>query len=403
MRRPARGFTLIEVMITALIGIIIVGAAFGLFSAISAVNDRTERVAQAASSVAVAMQSLNRNAENAAANFRARRVAVQVYDNVGPAVSPFVQCTSPATGTGCSPLQMDNLSATGFGLQPNTDALEVFLGNDPLQSPQGAVTATTASTVTLSTSSLMYDAFRPTAPGYSGFADPKLAPVAVVSRGTNMRLIRFVTPVAPLVNEVSPGGANVVQTRITESPPSSNPWAIDPVLTGVTAGMDAYLLARRLRYIIYKAGAGGRAGLYVQESGPNGYLGVPRLLASGVEDMQLAPVWTGIGCATAATGVPCECNQTLLAADACTGPAGSTSLSFAEPYDQVSPQSDGIVGVLVRLQARGAQDAAEPGGRLLQMFNRPAVSIPPVDNVRRDLKEQRLDFVNLNSKMVTPS
>lgn len=398
--RGQRGFTLIEVMVTALIAVVLIGAAFGLFSAISAVNERTERVAQAASSVAVAMQSLNRNAENAGVNFRARRISVQVHDNLDPAVSPFIQCASPATGTGCTRLQMDDLSAGGFGLQPNTDAFEVFIGNDPLEVPQGAVTATTANTVTLNTSGLLHDAF---GPPLVGFADPKLAPVVVVSRGTNMRLIRFVTPVAPLVGRIPPGGANVVQTRITESAPGATPWEDLAVLNGVTPGMDAYLLARRLRYFVYKAGAGGRPGLYVQESGPNGYLGVPRLLAAGVEDMQLAPLWSGIGCPTASTGAPCRCNHTLVAGDACVGPAGSASLVFPEPYDQGSVQSDGLVGMLVRLQTRGAQDAAEPGGRLQQMFNRPAATIPPVDNRRRDVKEQRLDFVNLNPKMVTPS
>src|SRR5215470_3210889 len=126
---PRRGFTLLELMVAAAVGLVILTAAMAAFDLQSQFARNTERLLGTQASAGLGMTMMQRDLENAGLRFRggaqvdggvAWAVVVRPYDNLDPA----------------APLKNDPLGGTSIpavappagGFIPGTDAFEVLMG-----------------------------------------------------------------------------------------------------------------------------------------------------------------------------------------------------------------------------------------------------------------------------------
>src|SRR5215468_570715 len=127
---PRRGFTLLELMVAAAVGLVILTAAMAAFDLQSQFARNTERLLGTQASAGLGMTMMQRDLENAGLRFRggvqlnppgpAYATVVRPYDNLDPA----------------APLKNDPLGGTSIpavappagGFIPGTDAFEVLMG-----------------------------------------------------------------------------------------------------------------------------------------------------------------------------------------------------------------------------------------------------------------------------------
>src|SRR5215470_1310592 len=125
-----RGFTLLELMVAAAVGMVILTAAMAAFDLQSQFARNTERLLGTQASAGLALTMMQRDLENAGLRFRggvqgvgtAYAAVVRVWDNLG---SPNVaQLNNDPLGV----TSIVATSGTGAGFVPGTDAFEVYQG-----------------------------------------------------------------------------------------------------------------------------------------------------------------------------------------------------------------------------------------------------------------------------------
>src|SRR5215813_14120104 len=132
--RPARGFTLLELMVAAAVGMIIVGAALAAFDLQAQFSRNTERLLGTQSTAGLALTMMQRDLENAGLRFRGGvqsdggtqfAAVVRPYDNLGTNITQLVNDVGGGTLVAVSP--------PNAGFVPGTDAFEVLLGSSQVE------------------------------------------------------------------------------------------------------------------------------------------------------------------------------------------------------------------------------------------------------------------------------
>ena len=133
---PRRGFTLLELMVAAAVGLVILTAAMAAFDLQSQFARNTERLLGTQASAGLGLTMMQRDLENAGLRFRggaqvdggvAWAVVVRPYDNLDPAIALKNDPAGASTVPAAVP------PAAGF--IPGTDAFEVLMGA-PIASAQ---------------------------------------------------------------------------------------------------------------------------------------------------------------------------------------------------------------------------------------------------------------------------
>ena len=126
---PRRGFTLLELMVAAAVGLVILSAAMAAFDLQSQFARNTERLLGTQASAGLGMTMMQRDLENAGLRFRGGAqvdggvswaVVVRPYDNLDPAIALKNDPAGGSTVPAAVP------PAAGF--IPGTDAFEVLMG-----------------------------------------------------------------------------------------------------------------------------------------------------------------------------------------------------------------------------------------------------------------------------------
>src|SRR3954447_8606739 len=93
--RSVRGFTLIEVMAAAAIGLLVLVAAMALFTGMNQMAQDNDRQLNAVSELQLGTTLMMRNVENAGYHFPTSRFAITIRNNVVPGTLASGQGTGP--------------------------------------------------------------------------------------------------------------------------------------------------------------------------------------------------------------------------------------------------------------------------------------------------------------------
>src|SRR4051812_6321900 len=95
--RARRGMSLLEILVAAAIGLVIIAAAFSVFTGLSAMQTQADRKLETIAELNIGTQRQLRTLENAGSNLRAARLSVRVsatlpqldyYDSVAASMAP---------------------------------------------------------------------------------------------------------------------------------------------------------------------------------------------------------------------------------------------------------------------------------------------------------------------------
>jgi prepilin-type N-terminal cleavage/methylation domain-containing protein len=387
--RHPRGFTLIELMVASAVGGVILLAALATFDLQRQFSRNTERLLGAESTASLALTMMQRDMENAGYRFHGGpsdaggytyAVVVRPLDNLGTNIlllknDPAGTTTVPPAGTGTA------------GFIVKTDGFEVMIGsgsNNPARLGSQVLNISGAGSVI--TVNISPDPFNPAEIAASGTA--------------NGPLLMFWTPGRHCIGRVtSYQSASSNVARVTVS-------SLDPDLANATTAWSgcpvpqqrAELFAARRRYLVYQnaasAGQPSQIGLYVQANNCDAFaydagmscspnLGVPRLVAGGIDDMQIA--WQ-VPAGTADGGTPDGWCQVSLANPTC---------GLDQPGAWNTPLASSIYGAQIFVASQGPEPLTRVGEGKPQLLNR----LPePGDDVVRTVMQTSVVFRN----QVTP-
>lgn len=295
---PRRGFTLLELMVAAAVGLVILTAAMAAFDLQSQFARNTERLLGTQASAGLGLTMMQRDLENAGLRFRggaqvdggaAWAVVVRPYDNLDPA----------------APLRNDPLGGTSVpavappagGFIPGTDAFEVLMGAPAPSAQRLAAQVQTVIAVGFPANQrqvkISPDPFHPAELGIGG----SQAPVLMFWNDDIHCMGRLVGPNTPGAPAVV-----VIQTVDLDLGLSANPWPANCP----TTLMQVEVLQQRHRYLVYQSAGNvvppvyrpARIGLHMQSNPAcdplatgvpcTTDLGAPTMISEGVDDMQIA-------------------------------------------------------------------------------------------------------------------
>jgi len=295
---PRRGFTLLELMVAAAVGLVILTAAMAAFDLQSQFARNTERLLGTQASAGLGMTMMQRDLENAGLRFRggaqvdggvAWAVVVRPYDNLDPA----------------APLKNDPLGGTSIpavappagGFIPGTDAFEVLMGAPAPSAQRLAAQVQVVTAVGYPANQRQVkinpDPFHPAELAIGG----SQAPVLMFWNDDIHCMGRLVGPNTPGAPAVV-----VIQTVDLDLGPAATPWPANcpaPL-------MQVEVLQQRHRYLVYQTAGNvvppvrrpARIGLHMQSNPAcdplvtgvpcTTDLGAPSMISEGVDDMQIA-------------------------------------------------------------------------------------------------------------------
>ena len=380
-RRPERGFTLLELMTAAAVGVVIVLAGLAAFDIQDRFSRNTERLlgTQATSSLALTM--MQRDLENAGLRFRGGAqdaggpqwaAVVRPYDNLGGAITQLVNDTSGGNVVA--------VAGPNPGFVPGTDAFEVLLGSQQLEPARLAAQVVS--------------------PGAWGGATLQVfvAPNPFTANeigavGADGPLLMFwnddVHCIGRMVGSCALGV--IVQKVDANLVNSGAIWALTTPACPAN-GMRVEVLQTRRRYLVYQSqtavGRPPRLGLYLQTNAfcdpadggaaCDTNLGAPRMIAEGVDDMQVA--WRVPGGWGPDGGTWCERSPDELC-------------GFDQPSAQGSQLAAQIIGAQIYVSSRGSElllRANEPVPHLLNH-----IPVPATDGIVRSIMQTGVVFRNV--------
>lgn len=454
------GFTLLELVVTTAISAVIVLGAIQYASIIRTFQEQSEKKIETVNSVDVGERAQSNDLENVGFQFSSPRLAFHLHNNVNGSTFPTglrywdggtvygpINVVTPAEVDWANPQPV-------VGVLPGTDVFDAFMGEDPAIRRPGVIAA---DPVVCDLANHIYlielagsagnsgdpvsamqpdgglEVFGPTFPVFPTTAKPFpillfTAAGAPPTAQLFSKVLQVVTPNAQTAptpcptTPTMPPTSNLrllVQTQVifsgilTACTTSTCPNGI-PNVPVPTRAMKVYALGRWQRYMVYKPPqpttppSPTYPGLYVQTSGPDGQIGDPQMMIQGVEDMQVSPILSrsaAAGGSCAAT--TCICNKPDVPSP---GPWATAPLTECHatasgwPYAgaTVPVDSGHIIGMVVRLTTVGAHplkdDHSATGGKRPASYDRPAATTS--DGLARNVKEFRIDFRNLNPKVI---
>src|SRR5574338_1376257 len=296
---PRRGFTLLELMVAAAVGLVIVTAAMAAFDLQSQFARNTERLLGTQASAGLGLTMMQRDLENAGLRFRggaqvdggvAWAVVVRPWDNLGPAATlrnDPVGATSVAA-----------VAPPAAGFIPGTDAFEVLMGGPQASAQRLAAQVASVSALALPPNQRLVRISPDPFHANELIAGGSQAPVLMFWNEDIHCMGRLVGPNTP--------GAPVqvtIQTVDLDLGLSATPWPANcpgPL-------MQVEVLQQRHRDLVYQTlddivpgvrRRPARIGLHMQTNpvcNPlltgvpcTTDLGPPSMVAEGVDDMQIA-------------------------------------------------------------------------------------------------------------------
>jgi prepilin-type N-terminal cleavage/methylation domain-containing protein len=388
---PRRGFTLLELMVAAAVGLVILTAAMAAFDLQSQFARNTERLLGTQASAGMGLTMMQRDLENAGLRFRGGvqvdggvtwAVVVRPYDNLDP--------TIVLSGTTVVPV----VAPPAAGFIPGTDAFEVLMGSNVASAQR--VAAQVAQPLPGTGPNLMVVKISPN-PFIANelTAVGSFAPVLMFWNDD----IHCMGRVVPPITITGTTAVATVQTVDLDLTPSATPW---------TAGcpgalMQVEVLQQRHRYLVYQTqsvvGPGvnkpARIGLHMQSNPPCDPVGTgiqvcttdlnpPTMVAEGVDDMQItwrifdsfAPAGLTVGWCQKAT----------------TDPSCGFDLVPGLWTPTITQRAAAIYGAQINLASRGQEIFRRPNEPVPVLLNHtPAV---PTDGIVRSLMQTSVLFRN---------
>ena len=391
---PRRGFTLLELMVAAAVGLVIITAAMAAFDLQSQFARNTERLLGTQASAGLGLTMMQRDLENAGLRFRggaqvdggvAWAVVVRPYDNL-----------APATALRNDPLGGSSVVAVAppaAGFIPGTDAFEVLMGGPQASAQRLAAQVQSVSTLALPPNQRLVrispDPFHANELGAAGSQAPVL-----------MFWNEDIHCMGRLVGPNTPGApAQVtIQTVDLDLGLSATPWPAGcpgPL-------MQVEVLQQRHRYLVYQSvdnvGPGvrrpARIGLHMQTNTPcnplvtgvpcSTDLNLPTMVAEGVDDMQIA--WRIFDTFAPAPLTVGWCQQAT----------ADPSCGFEQPSAAWTPvitqRAAAIYGAQIMLTSRGQELFRRPGEPVPALLNH--VPAPLVDGIVRSIMQTSVLFRN---------
>ncbi len=384
------GFTLLELMVAAAVGLVILTAAMAAFDLQSQFARNTERLLSTQATAGLGMTMMQRDLENAGLRFRggaqidggvAYATVVRPYDNLGSVVTALKN--DPLGGS-----TVVAVAPPADGFLPGTDAFEVLQGGQQATAQRVAAQVVNAispapnqRTVRINPNPFIANEL--TAVG-------SFAPVLMFWNDDIHCMGRVLPPIAG-----GPTAQATVQTVNMDLGLSANPWPANcpgPL-------MQVEVLQQRHRYLVYQSvdNVGGmvrkpaRIGLHLQSNLPCDPVGTgvqvcstdlqpPVMVAEGVDDMQIA--WR----------VPDPFSP--LTAGWCQRAAGDPSCGFelAAWTPVVTQRAAAIYGAQIMLTSRGQEVYRRPGEAVPPILNHvPAVA---ADGIVRSIMQTSVLFRN---------
>jgi prepilin-type N-terminal cleavage/methylation domain-containing protein len=293
-----RGFTLLELMVAAAVGLVILTAAMAAFDLQSQFARNTERLLGTQASAGLGLTMMQRDLENAGLRFRGGAqvdggvswaVVVRPYDNLDPATALN---NDPLGGT-----TVVAVAPPAAGFIPGTDSFEVLMGAPVASAQRLAAQVQSVNSLGLPANQRQVkinpDPFHLNELGAAG----SQAPVLMFWNDDIHCMGRLVGPNTPGAPAVV-----TIQTVNLDLGLSANPW---PANCPGTL-MQVEILQQRHRYLVYQTAGNtvapvrrpARIGLHMQSNPPcnplltgvpcTTDLGGPSMVAEGVDDMQIA-------------------------------------------------------------------------------------------------------------------
>jgi prepilin-type N-terminal cleavage/methylation domain-containing protein len=379
-RRLERGFTLFELMTAAAVGLIIVLAGLAAFDIQDRFARNTERLlgTQATSSLALTM--MQRDLENAGLRFRGGAqdaggpqwaAVVRPYDNLGGGITQLINDTSGGN--------LVAVAGTNAGFIPGTDAFEVLLGSQRLEPARlgagvGSVIGWGTSTLTVSVAPNPFTANENAA------------------AGTNGPLLMFWNDDVHCIGRMVGTGTAILVARVNADLVNSGAIWANATPQCPASGMRVEILQTRRRYLVYQSasttGRPARLGLYLQTNdfcdpadggaACNTNLGAPRIIAEGVDDLQVA--WRVPGNWGPDGGIWCEHSPTELC-------------GFDQPNAQASQLAAQIIGAQIYVSSRGSELLLRPNEPVPHLLNH--IPTPATDGIVRSIMQTGVLFRNV--------
>jgi prepilin-type N-terminal cleavage/methylation domain-containing protein len=390
---PRRGFTLLELMVAAAVGLVILTAAMAAFDLQSQFARNTERLLGTQASAGLGLTMMQRDLENAGLRFRggvqvdggvAWAVVVRPYDNLDPTITmkndPLGATFVPVVAPGAA------------GFIPGTDAFEVLMGGNVATAQR--VAAQVAQPLPGAGPNLMVVKISP---------NPFIA-AELTAVGSFAPVLMFWNDDVHCMGRVVPpiiGGATAVATVQTvdlDLAPSATPWPAKCP----NSLMQVEVLQQRHRYLVYQTqgvvGPGvnkpARLGLHMQTNAPcdpvgtgvlcTTDLGAPAMVAEGVDDMQITwRIFDGFAPAGMTVG---WCQK------ATTDPSCGFELIPGLWTPTITQRAAAIYGAQINLASRGQEIFRRPNEPVPSLLNHiPAV---PTDGIVRSLMQTSVLFRN---------
>jgi hypothetical protein len=376
-------------MVASAVGGVIIFAALAAFDLQRQFSRNTEQLLGSQASAGLALTMMQRDLENAGYRFHGGpsdaggyswAAVVRPYDSLGTNILQLKN--DPA---GATTVQPTNGVLAGF--LPGTDAFEIFIGsssNDPNRlgsQVTGVLAAGSTATVTISP-----DPFNPAEITAASTADGPLMMFWTPGRHCMGRVTGYTS--------TSLNIAKVTVSSVDQDlGNSATPWTTFCPLPQ----MRAEMMAIRRRYLVYQSAVGvgqpAQVGLYVQTNNcdPFSYnpgtscsvkLGTPRMVAGGIDDMQIA--WH----------VPSGMADGGTVDGWCQASVGTTcGLDQASQWN--SPLASNIYGAQIFISSQGTEPNTSIGAGIPQLLNRPPKN---GDNIKRTVMQASAEFRN----QVTP-
>lgn len=398
-RRRVGGFTLLEMMTAAAIGMVTVLAATAMFTQLRQAMENSDRKLSTASDLQLGTTVMQRTLENAGYHFPAPRLVIAIHNNVpaGTLSNGFSASSLKVAARVPVPGNVVPYTTAQEGIVEDSDVIEILTGTDL----GNMVTVNTASG-TGAQRTLVFNA--PTVSDVLQSTTGELGPVLLFrsSKTECLGVILFKYP----------GVQHKYDVGILDS-------LFEPDMAAPAAcpgpQMEVYRLGHRTRFMVYQFAGETRPHLAMQReiakpglfSAAAGLLGPevqPVALADGIEDLQVAGVLTRLNPSDPTLPPMADCGAANLLCICNDGVDDGTGVDCV--LDQgPAGNSATLRGVRIQLTSRGQLElrqepmAGDPlRGQLPPSMDRPAPAAP--DKVTRMQFSLAVDAPNLNPSLV---
>lgn len=381
MKNRFRGVTLIELLVTVAIFSILMLAALSVFVAMTETQRLNERISEATANKMTGAATIHFDMQNAGYRLPVPAFAIRHVNNVDGTTA--LDAVGSAAGT---PITTAGNCGAGMGLVAGTDVIEMARGAEIVgPGTIGAATnAGTTGTVTLNSATSTVDA---------GAVAPPFLGSDVASPATALNGSVLVFARGPARPPAAPDDGALCMGRVTGHDPATFRLDIeflDRDFAPATAtyysncpqaGMRAYRMVERLRYMVCAPTAGvvtpPMRRLFRQRGGATGNWAAPEELQAGVENLQVSGRYVNTAGAVLATpGNAASCtgtgNTRLCYCDDVAAPGTPSCTTPTAALTALGPTSFVALMRGARIQITATGDRAALSNTAAQNFRRPA-------------------------------